>query len=198
MAGPLSAQQANKIIREGNLSYQKGDFQKAIQDYYQALKKDPGSHTAVYNLANALEKANQADQAVQQYDQLIQNTKDPQLQSAAYYNKGVTLAKNKKLPDAIESFKKSLILKPDDVAARENLQKAINELKKQQQQQQQSKQSSRNQQQKEQSKSQPQNKNSLSRQRVEQLLNALRDQEKELQKKLQQQKTSVVQPEKDW
>ena len=197
MGGPLSAQQANKIIREGNLSYQKGDFQKAIQDYYQALKKDPGSNTAVYNLANALEKANQPDQAVQQYDQLIHDTRNPQLQSAAYYNKGVTLAKEKKLPDAIASFKKSLILEPDDVAARENLQKAINELKKQQQQQQQSKQSARNQQ-KEPSKSQPRNKNSLSRQRVEQLLNALRDQEKELQKKLQQQKTSVVQPEKDW
>ena len=57
----------------------------------------------------------------------------------SWYNQGVAFTKQKNLEEGIESYKKSLRLNPNDQEARENLQKAILELKKRMEQQNQSK-----------------------------------------------------------
>ena len=50
--------------------------------------------------------------------------------------RALRLSHQKKIKESIEAYKQTLRLAPEDTEARENLQKALNELKQQQQQQQ--------------------------------------------------------------
>jgi tetratricopeptide (TPR) repeat protein len=187
----LYAQDVNKTIKAGNDAYKKGDYKDAASLYKTALTKDSKNVFAKFNLGNALDKQNDPIDAEKYYDEIASSSTDASLKAKSFYNKGVAEAQQQKLPEAIESFKQALLLTPEDDDARENLQKAINDLKKQQQQQQ-------PQQNKNKQKQQPQQKNKMPNpQMMEQKFNELRDKEKQLQKMLQQ-KTNQSQPDKDW
>jgi Ca-activated chloride channel family protein len=153
------------------------------------LNIDPDNITAKYNLGNALIKQRDAIGAQKQYDDIINKIKDDTLKSQALYNKGVALAQQNKLPEAIDAFKQALTLSPNDNDIRENLQKAINDLKKQQPPP--PKQSNKKQQ------PPPPKKQQQNQQMMQQKFQQLEDQEKQLQKKLQKQPLQD-QPEKDW
>jgi len=186
------AQDVNRIISEGNDAYKKGAYKHASELYKKALKKDDKNSVAKFNLGNALEKQNDAANAEKYYDEVAAFSNEPDLKAKAYYNKGVAQVVQQKLPDAIGSFKEGLKLAPEDNDMRENLQKAINDLKKQQQSL--SKQNPKKQQKPKQEKQ----KNKLTNQEtMEQKFNELRDKEKQLQKMLQR-KPNASQPEKDW
>jgi len=187
------AQPVNNYIQNGNDAYHKGDFGKAIEDYKAALRKDPNNNTARFNLANALQKQNETEDSKKNYDEVIAKADINSLKSESHYNKALAYIKEKDLVNAIEGFKESLKGNPSDDDARENLQKALNDLKKQQQQNQPQNQKQRQQQNPQQEKKQP----PVNKEMMEQKFNELRNQEKQLQKKLQS-KTENGQPEKDW
>jgi Ca-activated chloride channel family protein len=186
----INAQPVNNYIQKGNEAYRKGDFSNAVENYKTALRKDPENNTARFNLANALQRQNETNEAKKKYDEIIENKDANSLKAASNYNKGLTYIKEKDLAQAINSFKESLKENPNDDEARENLQKALNELKKSQQQNQPQKQ----QQQKPQKQ---QRQPPLNKDMMQQKFNELRNQEKQLQQKLQS-KNNTVQPEKDW
>jgi Ca-activated chloride channel family protein len=180
---PASAQNSNTQIRSGNRAYKKGQYDKSVQQYQQAVQQTPNSPTANYNLGNAQFKNNKFDEAAHAYDATVQNSRGKAMKEKGYYNKGVAMVRQKKLPESIDAWKNALKLDANDIEARENLEKALKEQRKQQQQQQQPKpQASR-----------------LNKQQVEQLLQALEQREKDLHDKMQQNKTKAPnQPEKDW
>lgn len=182
-----NAQQVNNIIRDGNDAYTKGDYKAAESFYKDALSKEANNITASFNLGNALMNQHNFPDALKYYTTVAENTDDNELKAKALYNKGLALAHLQQLPDAIESFKQALALQPTDDDTRENLQKAINDLKKQQPPppRQQKKQNPKKQ------NKQP-DKNMM-----EQKFEELRDKEKQLQKMLQKKPTGI-QPEKDW
>ena len=184
------AQKADNIIKSGNEAYKKGDYKHAAELYKAALAEDKNSLAAKFNLGNAMLKQNNIVEAAQYFSQVSEAASDETFKSKALYNKGLTMLKSQKLPDAIDAFKQSLLLVPDDNDTRENLQKAIEELKKQQQSQPQ-----QNQQQKPNPKK-PQNK-TPNKDVMEQKFDELKDKEKQLQKLLQK-KSNTDQPEKDW
>lgn len=190
-----SAQKANKSIQQGNEAYRKADFNSAIKDYNQALNTDNKNAVAQFNLANALQHKNDADKALQAYDDAIKNAKDADLQSKAYYNKGLSRLQQKDIAGAVDAFKNSLRLAPNDNEARENLQKALEEMKQQQQQSQQ--QNQKPPPEKQESKKQKQQQK-MNQQMMEQKFKELQEQEKQLQKELQKQKTNGRDQEKDW
>ena len=130
------AQQVNSYISKGNQYYQQTQFDLAEAEYRKALQADAESTTAQYNLANALQKQKKYDEAVQVLEKLYRSAANPNLRSAAAYNQGVAHTKQKNLEASIESYKNALRLNPDDQEARENLQKALSELKKKQDEQQ--------------------------------------------------------------
>ena len=182
---------ANNEIAKGNEAYRKADYNTAIEAYKNALRKDPANNTARFNLANALQKQNEIKEANKNYDEVIENPDAASLKSESNYNKALAYLKEKDLLKAIASFKESLKENPGDDDARENLQKALAELKQQQQQNQ--KQPNKQQQQNpKQQKQKPLNKDMM-----QQKFNELRNQENQLQQKLQD-KNNTVQPEKDW
>ena len=187
----LHAQQANNYIQKGNDAYRKGDYNSAVEAYKNALRKDPQNNTARFNLANALQKQNHDVEAEKNYDDIIEHPDAGSLKAASNYNKGVAYLKQKDLLKAITSFKDALKKDPADEDARENLQKAMNELKKQQG-------SSQNKQQQQKQKPEQQKKQPpLNKEMMQQKFNELRNQEKQLQQKLQS-RNNTTQPDKDW
>lgn len=188
----LKAQQVNADIQKGNDAYRKGDYSSAIENYKNALRKQPENNTARFNLANALQKQNETEQAKKTYDEIISKADINSLRSESNYNKALAYIKEKDLRNAVTFFKESLKENPADNDARENLQKAIDDLNKQQQKQPQNK----NQQQQKSPKQQKQP--PVNKDMMQQKFNELRNQEKQLQKKLQDKNNNALQQEKDW
>jgi tetratricopeptide (TPR) repeat protein len=210
----LFAQEEKTTIKKGNDSYNKADYDKAVEEYKKVTDKTPANAVAQYNLGNALYKKNNTEDAVKAYDNAISNAPKPAEKAKAYYNKGVVLQNNKKLPECIEAYKNALKIDPNDEDARQNLQKALQQLKQQQQQQKkdnkqdkEKKQPKDDQKQKDQQKPKEDQNNDqpkpqpskLSKQDAEEKLKALLQQEKNLQDKLRKVNTaSPNRPEKDW
>jgi Ca-activated chloride channel family protein len=186
------AQKVNSSIKAGNDAYKKGDYKNAEKFYKEALEEDNGNLFAQFNLGNALLKQNNVIEAAKYFSKASEAVSDNDFKAKAFYNKGLTMIKYQKLPEAIVAFKESLLLDPEDNDTRENLQKAIEELKKQQQKQPQQKPEH----QKKPPQPKPQNK-TASKDVMEQKFDELRDKEKQLQKLLQK-KANDNQPDKDW
>jgi Ca-activated chloride channel homolog len=201
IAAAANAQKAEKYLYKGNELYKKQEFEKSLEQYKQALTADPKSPIANFNQGNALFRQQKFDDAKQSFDEVIENAPDKGSKEQAYYNKGVASIKQNKLEESIDAWKNALKLDPTDQQARENLQKALRELKKQQQQQQQQNKKNKDEQKQQQKdqQQQPPPQSKLSKQRVEQLLKALQQKEKEVQDRLQKEKVaSPRRPEKDW
>lgn len=192
----------NKEVSEGNKAYDKGDMKSAAALYQKGLTMNPNNEAARINLALAQGKLLEADKSVKNFDVALKNSKNsPTLNATLNYDKGVSLSKAKKYEDAVKSFENALRINPEDQNTRENLQKAINELKQQQQKQnkqnqdkqnqRQKKQDDKQQQQQQEQQKQQQQQQQMSKNQAEQLLKALRDQEKETQKKLDEQKAGA-------
>lgn len=164
----VSFAQTSSIIL-GNQFYKDGQFEQAEIQYRKALEAEPKNTTALYNLSNALYKQKKYEDAIKVAATLYKTTKDTALKSADYYNEGVSYSKLNNLEASIESYKNALRLNPSDKEARENLQKALLQLKNKQQQQSQSKQKQSS---------------SMSQKEAEQKLKQLQQKEKELQEKM--------------
>jgi Ca-activated chloride channel family protein len=204
-----SAQSGGALIRSGNRYYKKKQLDQSVQQYQAAVNKAPDNPTANYNLGNAQFRKNDFDAAAKSFDASVtHSSSDKPMQEKGFYNKGVAMAKQKKLQESIDAWKSALKLDPADSDARENLEKALMELKKQQQQQKKQQDQKKDQkdkkdekknedqQQQQQPKPQP---SRLNKQQVEQLLRALQQRENDLQNKLNQNKVrSPNQPDKDW
>jgi len=189
------------IIKKGNEAYKKGAYAEAAESYGQVVQQNPLNATAQFNNGNALYKTDKKEDALKAYDKSISNLGNDVEKSNAYYNKGVVLQNDKKLPECIDAYKKALKLAPDNEDARQNLQKALQQQKQQQEKKDQNNDKKKQDQQKEQEKKKdpkPQQ-SKLSRKDAEEKLKALMQQEKALQDKLHKvNAASVNKPEKDW
>lgn len=197
----LFSQNTNRLINQGNELYKEGKYKEAVDQYKIAVTKNPGDATAQYNLGNALYKNNTTDSAIKAYDKAIAFSKTNKEKAAAWYNKGVALQNEKKLADCIEAYKTALKLDPTDEDARLNLQKALQDRKKEEQQKQdQKKKEEKKQPQKKDQPQQPKPQQSkMTKKEAEEKLKALLQQEKNLQDKLKKTDAqSLEKPEKDW
>jgi len=180
------AQKENNAIIRGNEAYRAKDYLTAVESYRKALSITPSSPIASFNLGNSYFRDTKTDLAMEQFGSIAESDAPPTMRSGAFYNKGVVLTSQKKLPESIEAYKAALRLNPTDSLARQNLQRALNELRRQQQ----------NQQQDQKQKKRP---DKLNKKQVAQMLAALQQQEQLLQKKINQSKVpSPGQPAKDW
>jgi len=185
------AQSENEFIKQGNAEYQKGNYSAAANKYKEAIKENPKSGIAYYNLANAQYKSKKTEESIAAYDKAAKLLSTSSELSDVWYNRAVVLQNNKKNDECIIAYKNALLLNPRHEQARQNLQKALRkqqEKKEKQNQQDQNK----NQQPKPQS-------SRLSQKDAEEKLKALMQQERNLHDKLNKQNAqSPNQPEKDW
>lgn len=187
-------------MKAGNRSYEKGDFESAMRHYRDAEIEKPQDPKLHYNLANTLYQQERYEEAVERYNKAYY-TENPKLQARTYYNQGNALYRAGKLAEAIQAYEKCLDVTPDDVDAKYNLEfvrKKLKEMMDQQMQQQgQQQQAGQEQTQQDQSQNQhqqqqaevdstqqpqmqPEPKEGMSREEAERILNALKDDEKEL------------------
>jgi Ca-activated chloride channel family protein len=192
----LPAQKVNELIVAGNDHYRQGKFEEAEKKYTEAVKLQPVNVTAKFNLAAVMYKLGKPEEAKKMYTELATLEKDAAIRSKAWYNKGAILSKEKKLEESIDAYKSALKLNPDDQQARENLQKALIELKKKEppkKKEEDNKKKKQEQQQKQ--KQQPK----MNQKEAEQRLKLLEQKEKEVQQRLQKEKAkSGGGQSKDW
>lgn len=108
-------------VRKGNRSYNKSDYKTAIERYTKALSYAPESFEATYNLGNALYKAEMLDKAEQTMARAAADTLRTESERAeAFYNLGNAQFQQKKYKEALESYRRSLLLDPADMEAKYN------------------------------------------------------------------------------
>ncbi len=212
-SGSLSAQGERKFIRQGNREFQKEKYPESEISYRRALDKNKGSADAVFNTGDALYKQEKYEDAGKQFTESYRMNEDRDKKANSMYNLGNSLLKSGKLKESIEAYKNSLRLDPGNMGAKHNLAYAQDRMKEQEQQQQQQ-QNQQNQDQNKDQKNQEQNQNkeqekkndqkenekqdqqqneqqqSMSREDAERLLNAIANDEKEVQEKVKEAKAA--------
>jgi Ca-activated chloride channel homolog len=201
----VSAQEEYGHIREGNKLYQAKKFTEAEVAYRRGLERNPKSFEAAYNLGNALFRQEKFAEALEQFQRIAPDNKASKDRLAsALHNAGNALLKQQKVTESIEAYKQSLKLRPGDDETRYNLAYAQQLLKQQQQPKQpqpkdnQDQESQQKEKQKKEDQSQ-QKQEEMSKQRAEQILQALMQEERETMEKAKKQpQTNRKGAEKDW
>lgn len=182
--GNADAQNAGKIIQKGNEYYKKHQYDDALKEYSKINEGDPLSETARYNYANTLYRLRRKDEALKTFRQLSEISKDTSFLSELSYNEGVVLSSEGNLEESIGAYEQALIFDPQDQQARENLQKALLELKKKNQASKQK---------------QPQQKPKINPKDASKKLKQLEQKEKQVQQRVQKERSvDSVSKAKDW
>lgn len=217
---PLAGQKEKKYTRQGNRDYSDTNFTDSEILYRRAIDVDPSFNKAVFNLGDALYKQEKYEEAVKSFEDLSQKGLDKEELAGSYYNLGNSLLKAGKIEESIGAYKNALRNNPGNMEAKYNLAYAQDLLREQQQQnkdqeqdqnkdQQNDQQSGSDensgdqeekeqQQDKEQEDQQKENQNTdqptqqpqMSREDAERLLQALAENEKEVQEKVKKAKAA--------
>lgn len=213
----INGQSKRGLINDGVDLYKNNKYAEAEVNFKKGLEKDNNMFQGHFNLGDAYYKQGRFEEAIQSFQNSLSFTGDKYNQSKVYHNIGNSLLKSQKYPESIGAYKNALKLNPDDLETKYNLSYALNMMKQNQQQknqnqdkqdknqdqkqdQQQNQNQNRNDQNKEkdQQNQQQQQKNQISKEDAERILEALKNNEQDLQKKLRQVKGKPVVREKDW
>lgn len=131
----VNAQTDKKFIRQGNREYEKNKYPESEISYRKATDKNKASPDAIFNTGDALYKQKKYEDAGKQFMENINMSEDKTKKSAGLFNLGNSLFQANKFPESIDAYKGSLKLNPDNAEAKYNLAYAQDMLKKQQEQQ---------------------------------------------------------------
>ena len=215
IALPLSAQVDRREVRSGNRKFRKGSFPEAELDYRKAVLKDSLSVAGEYNLASALYRQGNYDEAAQALGKADQEVAGTQHAASYYYNEGDVDLQRNDYSAAVKAFRQCLLENPGDMDAKENYIYAKEMLKNQQgggggggdnqqnqdQQNQDQQDQDQNQNQNQQQQDQQPQPQQISQQQARQMLKAVQAQEKETQDKVKKEKAALLQSsqkEKNW
>ncbi len=124
----------NGAIRDGNEAFEKGDFEKAVVYYQQAIADDPQNPVAYFNLGDAYYRLKNFPEAAKAFEQAT-ISEDARLKQWAYYNLGNTYFQMQQYQKAVNYYQKALQLNPQDFDSKFNLELALQRLREQNQQQ---------------------------------------------------------------
>jgi len=186
-------------MRKGNHLCRKGKYEDALQQYQKALVQEPDNPKIHYNMARALYKTEKYDEAISEFE-LGLLMKDKKFKANSFYNIGNCQFRKGQLDAAINAYKTALLLNPDDMEAKQNLEFCIKLKESLKNQPQSDSLQQQQQQQRRQNQPQPQpqkKKGKINKEEAERILQALKDKEKEnLKKSKQKRKKENVA--KDW
>lgn len=217
----LQAQGEKKFIHSGNDQYKNKDYVGAQKQYEKALSKNKDSYKGTFNLGDAYYNQGKYEEAANQFQHLTHTATSKDTLSKAYHNLGNSLLKSKKYEESISAYKNALKNNPNDDDTRYNLSYAQQMLKKQQEQQkkQQDKDNKDNKDNKDKDKKdkdkdkkdksdkdkdnkdkQKPEQNNISKEDAKRILDALQNDEKNVQDKVKKDKVkgAKVKVEKDW
>ena len=117
----LHAQDSDRRdVRSGNRKFDKGEFREAVVDYQKALLRDSTSFAASYNLANALYRMENYQEASSVLDTIAGQAPASEHASDYYFNKGNTAVALKNYSAAVDAYREALLRNPGDMEAKEN------------------------------------------------------------------------------
>ena len=152
------ADSIERLVRQGNSLYNKGNFNDALKDYEQALVDQPQSLEPKFNKANCYFELDDLAQAIDLYNEVAAESKDMKLVEKAKYNLGNcyfqqgSKQKDSNLQKAMEDMQTAIVcwrgaleINPENQNAAKNIEVArltikdiidqINKQKREQQQQ---------------------------------------------------------------
>jgi len=209
------AQNKKSFLRDGNESYKDSSYNKAEIQYRKSLEKDQDYYNASFNLADAIYKQERYAEASALFNALKDNAPTENDLAKIYHNLGNSLFEEQKIEEAINAYKNSLRINPNDNDTRHNLALSIKQQQNQEQQnqeqqnqeQQNQEQQNQEQQNQEQQNQEQQNqeqqkekKEELTKETAKKMLEAIQEKEKEIQEKLQKKKIKgkKINVLKDW
>ncbi len=116
-------------------AYKKADYSKALKYYESAQKKAPDNIDLSDEMAQSAYKAREFEKAEKIYQQSGNSKKSTINKADNYHNLGNSRMKSKNYQGAIDAYKESLRLNPNDDNTRYNLSEAIRQLKNEQKKQ---------------------------------------------------------------
>lgn len=220
------SQEEKKFIHEGNKLYENKKFSEAEKNYSRGLNKNKDSYKSSFNLGDAYYKQGKYEEAAEQFQLLTHRPSSKDTLAKAFHNLGNSLLKSKKYQEGVDAYKNALKNNPNDEDTRYNLAYAQQMLKQQQQQQKKDKDKKDNKDNKDNKDKKDQDKkdkdkkddkqkgdkdkknkeeekpeqNQISKEDAKRLLDALQNDEKNLQDKMKKEKSKgmKVKIEKDW
>ena len=114
------AQVDKKDVRRGNRDFRKENYREADIDYRKALLKDSTSVAANYNLASVLYRQGDMQQAATTLDRIKETAPATESSADYWYNRGDVALGMKDYQTAVDAFAKSLMIRPEDMEAKEN------------------------------------------------------------------------------
>ncbi len=106
----MNKEEAKKIYNKGNAHLNAGEFDRAIEDYDQAIKLDPNFARAFNNRGAMYERKGEFDRAIQDFDKAI--ALNPEY-AEAFNNRGLAYHKKGESDRAIQDFDRAIKLKPN-------------------------------------------------------------------------------------
>ncbi len=227
LAPNILADDFTDLVGKGNTAVKEGDYQTALDYYHQAEVERPETPELEYNMAGALYHDKKYEEAVDKLQRSLV-LQDVNKEAAAHYNLGSVYYRMGDYQKAIQSYQRSLELVPEDIDAKYNLELARKMLKEQmkpenkdkqeqeqqeqqkkdqeqeqqdeqqQEQQQQDEQEQQEKNQEQQPQPQERSEDEMSKEDAERILNALKDDEKDLQKEQQRFKAQGSYQGNDW
>jgi Ca-activated chloride channel family protein len=159
-------------IEEGNRQLQAGKADKALEAYDRAVQALPEEPVAHFDRGVALYQLGKFPEAQKEFQRASEGH-DASVKADAYYNMGNSWLKQERYKEALDAYKHTLGLRPDDRRAKWNLELALRKLQEQKQQQQ--------------SQSQKQDDKKQDQQQQQQQQQSQQDQQKQQQDQQQQQ-----------
>ena len=205
----VSAFSQNKIelLNQGNEHYQNEEFDNAEFYYKKALEKDNTYFKGNLNTGHSLFKQaasliqNQdttskikLEEAEKFYKNCVELSENKNEKAESYYNTGNAQLLSGKIDECIESYKNSLRLVPENMQTKHNLALAQSIKNKQEENKEENKKENKEENKKEnkeenkEEKQKKEKKEDLSKEEIEQILNALEREEKEVQEDMQKKK----------
>lgn len=209
------AQSARGLNNDGVDLYKDKKYSDAEVKFKKSLEKNPELFHGHFNLGDAYYKQGRYDEAIKSYKNSVGLTDDKDKKSKAFHNIGNSLLKQQKYQEGIEAYKNALKSNPNDLETKYNLSYALNMMKQNQNkqnqqnkddknkdqnkdQQQQNNQDKKDQNKDQQKQQQQQQKNQISKQEAQRILEAMKNNEKDMQKKLRKVKGKPYATDKDW
>ena len=111
---------SNNLTVDGNVEFLNKKLIDAESHYRQAISKDSSNIIASYNMANSFYKSGFDDEALNQYKESIEISKNKSQLHKAFHNLGDVYMKKEDYQNAVEAFKNALLNNPSDDETRYN------------------------------------------------------------------------------
>ena len=116
----IVAQEKDKSLPAANEQYAAKNFTDAEAEYRISNSKFPNRSVAPFNLGNAIYKQNQPSEAKYAYAKALKNARSRVQKHKAFHNLGNAFMKEKNYTEAVEAYKNALRNGPSDEETRYN------------------------------------------------------------------------------